>query len=443
MKHVYTWRRIGGVAAALLALAGCKFSARDAFSGDSAGTGGSGGWGGGTGGGGGASLVPLLHAEAVAVGASHSCAILEDGRIACWGDGSRGQLGDGNSGKGWQRAAPGVIDGIEDAVAIRAGGDTTCAILGDGGVRCWGDGAFGQLGDGHAEDGYLSAVPVVVKDLAGVVDLAADGANACAVLSDGSVRCWGRNAADAWLGFESADCGPYALNPGDPTPTGVPCEATPREVPGLHDAVAVESGGGHNCVITKGGTARCWGADHFGQLGDGNSGPDAFHAAPVEVGNLADVQRLALGTSHTCAAAGPAATVLCWGDNAAGQLGIGTNALDSYKITPTDVTSLKSVVDLDAAGRTTCAVLADSTVSCWGDTATVLPVSPEKGGSALVPTPVPGVAGAVAVRTGGAHVCALMADATVTCWGLGDHGQLGTGVIGLAEFSMEPVIDAQ
>jgi alpha-tubulin suppressor-like RCC1 family protein len=66
-------------------------------------------------------------------------------------------------------------------------------------------------------------------------------------------------------------------------------------------------------------------------------------------------------------------------------------------------------------------------------------VSPEKGGTALVPTAVPGVAGAVEVRTGGAHVCARFADARVTCWGQNDRGQLGNGTIGLADFSMQPV----
>ena len=151
------------------------------------------------------------------------------------------------------------------------------------------------------------------------------------------------------------------------------------------------------------------------------------------------MQRLALGASHTGAVVGGDAHVRCWGDNAFGQLGIGTDALDSYKITPTEVTTLAAVTDLHAASRTTCAALSDGGVACWGDTSTVLPVSPEKNGSALVPTPVPGVMGALEVRTGGSHVCALLDDGAVTCWGLNYYGQLGNGTVGLSDFSMQAV----
>jgi alpha-tubulin suppressor-like RCC1 family protein len=418
--------------ALLLAAAGCSSAAGFAPTG----TGGeaSGGAGGASGG------VATLHATAIAVGAAHSCALLENGGVACWGDGARGQLGDGSSGTGAHRGLPAPISGLSGVTMLRAGGDTTCAVTG-GGVVCWGDGAFGQLGNGTAKDGYFSAVPVAVIGLSDVVDLAVSGPNACAALADGTVRCWGRNAPEDWLGFASMDCGPYAVTTGDNGPKlmSVPCESKPRQVPAAAGAVSVVSGGEHNCLTTLTGSARCWGADPFGQLGDGVSGPDAFHADPVEVASLAAVQRLALGSSHTCAIAGTERTVRCWGDNAYGQLGIGTDSLDSYQITPTKVAGLDGIADIHAAAHTTCAARADGTVACWGDTTTVLPVSPQKGGAALTPTDVPGVAGAVELRTGGAHVCALRADGTVICWGTNDRGQLGNGATGLADFSMEPV----
>ncbi|APR78150.1 BNR repeat domain protein [Minicystis rosea] len=404
------------------------------------GFGGAGGEGGSGGEGGAAAVMPLL-ASAIAVGAGHSCAILTGGGVACWGDGARGQLGDGVSGKGHQRALPNVVPGLSGVTVLRAGGDTTCAIDA-GGVKCWGDGAFGQLGDGMASDGYLSAKPVAVVGLEGAVDVSISGSNVCAVRSDGSVYCWGRNAAGGWLGFDSSDCGPYAVatGDGDPALMTIPCEPAPKKVDGAKGAVAVATGGVHNCALAKEGWVMCWGADHFGQLGDGDSGPDAGHSKPIEVYGLKDARRIALGASHTCVIAGDAGGVRCWGDNAYGQLGIGTDALDSYKIKPTDVAMLDSVVDLHAENRTTCAALADGSVVCWGDTATVLPVSPEKSGNALVPTQVPGVAAAVEVRTGGSHVCARLADDTVTCWGLDDRGQLGSGLVGVADFSMLPVV---
>jgi alpha-tubulin suppressor-like RCC1 family protein len=425
---------LAALGALLLAATGCS----------SAGAGGPQGTGGGAAGGaGGASGSGTpLHGAAIAVGAAHSCAVLENGGVACWGDGARGQLGDGASGTGYHRGQPAKIAGLTGVTLLRAGGDTTCAVIAGGAVVCWGDGAFGQLGDGTAADGHLSAVPVPVSGLMGVVDLGVSGENACAALTDGTVRCWGRNAPEAWLGFDSMDCGPYTVTSGDNGPKAmyVPCESTPKQVPAAKGAVAVASGGEHNCLVTSDGGARCWGADPFGQLGDGVSGPDAYQPDPVEVASLTGVKRLALGSSHTCAIAGAEGAVRCWGDNAYGQLGIGTDSLDSYKITATPVTGLSGIADLHAAARTTCAARADGTVACWGATATVLPVSPQKGGAALSPTDVPGVAGAVEVRTGGSHVCARRDDGMVVCWGTNDRGQLGNGEMGLADFSMAPVL---
>ena len=125
---------------------------------EDAGYGGAGGGGGqgGSGGVGGFHDIPL-EVSAVAVGASHSCAVTVNGGVACWGSGARGQLGDGISGKDYHRAMAAPVVGISGAVGVRAGGDTTCAVLYGGGVWCWGEGAFGQLGDGVAADGLRCA----------------------------------------------------------------------------------------------------------------------------------------------------------------------------------------------------------------------------------------------------------------------------------------------
>lgn len=398
------------------------------------------GYGGGDGGEGGGNFDPTLHAAAVATGSAHSCALVDGGRVMCWGDGARGQLGDGAASKDYKRAVPAFVQGISGATILRAGGDVTCVVVSGGAVHCWGEGAFGQLGNGVAKDGYFSAVPVMASGLSGVVDLSVTGTNACALSSDGAIRCWGRNASEAWLGFTSEDCGPYNV----PTSDGpsklisYPCEAKPRLVPGAKDAVGVVSGGAHNCLRAKGGGARCWGSDQFGQLGDGTYGPTAFQADPASVSGISDVQLLALGASHTCAIAGSQGGVRCWGDNASGQLGIGTKTLDSYKAKPVEIPSLDSVVDLSSSARTTCAARADGSVLCWGDTQAVLPVSSDKE-VGLVPTRVPGLFSAQGVCTGGAHVCALLDDATVACWGSNDRGQLGTGGFGVSDFSLAPV----
>ena len=448
MKHLTPalMRPLLGTSAALVLLfvAGCSPTASVlGGTGTSAGSGGSAGVGGGLDGTGGAASGVPLRATGIAVGAAHGCALLEDGRVACWGSGAHGQLGDGKAGAGHLRTVPAVVAGLAGVTAIRAGGDTTCAVTA-GVARCWGDGAFGQLGDGMSGDGYFSAVPVDVANLDAVTDLSVSGSNACASRSDGTVLCWGRNAPAQWLGFDSTDCGPYSMPMGAKPATlvSVPCETKPRKVPGATGAIAVATGGEHNCAREDLGGASCWGADNFGQLGDGMSGMAAHQVKPTEVQGVGKVLRLALGASHTCGVVGDAHSVRCWGDNSYGQLGLGTKAIDSYKTTPTEVVGVTGVVDLDAAGQTTCAALADGTVSCWGDTSTVLPVSPSKGG-ALVPTEVPGVAGAIEVRTSGAHACARSMDLRVVCWGQDDRGQLGNGSTHIADFSLAPVVPAQ
>ncbi len=103
------------------------------------------------------------------------------------------------------------------------------------------------------------------------------------------------------------------------------------------------------------------------------------------------------------------------------------------------VPGVDHVLDLAAAASVTCAVLGDRRVSCWGDAAQLFPAeSAAIASGAVTPTRVEGVVDAVAVRTGGAHACALRLDATVICWGLDDRGQLGNGELSLGDFALAP-----
>ncbi len=427
--------------AAVTLLAALLVGCGSAASSPTGGSGGasSGGGGPGTGGGGGA--APALQAEAIAVGAAHTCALLSDATVACWGDGSLGQLGDGQSGD-HHSATPAVVPGLSGATAVRAAGNTTCAVIAGGAVTCWGDGAYGQLGNGKTGDGYFSASPVPVSGITGAVDVATSGTNACAVLDaaeGGAGWCWGLNAQQEWLGFTSPDCGPYVVTMnGQQMLVNRPCEPAPRQVPGVAKATSISDGGEHVCAILEDGTVRCWGADDFGQLGDGVFGQDAHTPVPTPVAGLkGTVARVALGASHTCALVAPAHEILCWGDNSYGQLGISDMGLESYKTTPTQVTGVPAALDLDAAVKTTCAVASNGTVACWGDVSKVSanPPSPDS----PKPVPIQGVGAAVGVRTGGGHACALRMDQSVVCWGRNDLGQVGNGIVGPSDFSMAEV----
>jgi alpha-tubulin suppressor-like RCC1 family protein len=125
---------------------------------------------------------------AISIGREHSCALIGDGTVRCWGWNAYGQLGDGTPGT--YSASAVSASGIVDAVSVSAGYGHSCAALSDGSARCWGWNLHGQLGDGTNVD---RVTPVRVAPPAGVTRIAAGNIHTCAQLEDGAVRCWGSN----------------------------------------------------------------------------------------------------------------------------------------------------------------------------------------------------------------------------------------------------------
>jgi hypothetical protein len=142
---------------------------------------------------------PLTGVQALALGYNHGCARQSDGKVRCWGDNASGQLGDGSiefsSTPVTVRQSPGGSP-LTNVVDLSLGGEHSCARLSNGEVQCWGDNAYGQLGDGTTQD---RSTPVAVlqspneSPLTGVVDLTLGVYHSCAQRSDGEVRCWGYN----------------------------------------------------------------------------------------------------------------------------------------------------------------------------------------------------------------------------------------------------------
>jgi hypothetical protein len=211
-------------------------------------------------------------------------------------------LGDGTT---TSSSTPVAVSGLSNAVAITAGTFHTCAVLSDGTARCWGNNHYGQLGDGTLT---TRLTPVAVSGLSNAVAIAAAGIyHTCAVLSDGTARCWGYNG-DGQLG--------------DGTTTWRP---TPVAVSGLSNAVAIALGSLHTCALLSDGTARCWGINTTGQLGDGTT---TERHTPVAVSGLSNAVAIAAEGPDTCALLGDG-TARCWGYNYSGQLGDGTT-MDRY-----------------------------------------------------------------------------------------------------------------
>jgi hypothetical protein len=236
------------------------------------------------------------------------------GAVLCWGDNSRGQLGDGTT---TQRLTPVPVAGLDSGVrAISAGGDHACAVTTAGAVLCWGDNNAGQLGDGTRT---FRNTPVAVSGQgSGVQSIALGYYHSCSLSTAGAVSCWGYNAVGALGDGSTGDANNARL--------------TPVPVVGLGSGVReIAAGYEHTCATTTAGAMQCWGWNVHGQLGDNST---TNRLAPVPVAGLSSgVQAMAGGVYHTCAMV-TADAVYCWGSNGLMQLGDGTT---TERLTPVAV----------------------------------------------------------------------------------------------------------
>lgn len=339
------------------------------------------------------------------LGATHSCARTSD-ELFCWGDNSHGQLARLG---GATSIAESVLSGT-GVTGVAAGRFATCAIERDGGIRCVGLNASGQLG-APPERVYSSfePLPVSVPPVSGPVDA---GHNfACAVVASGNddLRCWGANDRGQLGNMPIVGC---EFDCPNPTPLGVDVER-PLEV---------TVGGHHACALQIQGRAKCWGANDRGQVGAGVN--DDSPAPPVDPGRVVGWDSLSAGFEHTCGISlelGPANPIaFCWGDNAADQVGGPTAMVREPRRV---VGNFRAIAAGDAH---TCAIAHPSgEIECWGANERF-----QLGVDGPTQTPNhqrPGVTGASRVAAGDEHSCAVVGT-EIQCWGANEFGQLGDGV---------------
>lgn len=349
--------------------------------------------------------LPSATAIDLAVGRLHSCALVDDGSVRCWGYADHGQLGNGAPLDDAAFRVPVEVVGLSGVTAISSRFDHTCALAADGGVLCWGANGNGQLGDGTTAD---SALPVAVAGLAGIVAIDTGVDHSCAIDDAGGVWCWGKN-----------DYGQL----GDGT---IDDASAPVSVAGISSgAVAIAAGRWHTCAVTDAGAVACWGGDTYGELGDGE--PLAASPTPVTILD-AGVVDVAAGDSTTCVITDVGAA-RCWGKNDDGQLGNGESGTLVESHVPTDVVGLASgVTSISPGYGYTCAV-ADGAAKCWGDNLELTLGNGEGPGfQSAVPVDVVGLARGTATIGGcSTHTCARTLDGAVKCWGGNDGGELGDG----------------
>jgi alpha-tubulin suppressor-like RCC1 family protein len=342
----------------------------------------------------------------ISAGYQHNCVVIAGGAAKCWGRNDTGQLGDGST---TNRFQPTPVSGLSSGVSVVAAGGGfagghTCAVMSSGTVKCWGTNhSWGQVGDGTT---LTRTAPVDVTAAGqGLVTLSAGARHTCAVVDDGELTCWGDNF--------------FGQLGNDFDITGAP-----TEVPGLSGVVAVSSGGSHTCALSGAGGVKCWGYAAYGQLGDNTFGDT--HSSPVDVVGLqGGVAGISAGGTHTCALT-TGGGVKCWGDNSFGQLGDGTNTNAGA---PVDVTGLASgVIAISAGGNHTCAVTAPGGVKCWGANYRGQLGIGSFDFTRSTPADVTGLsAGSAAIAAGYEHSCAVSSGGGVKCWGDNAYGQLGDG----------------
>jgi alpha-tubulin suppressor-like RCC1 family protein len=340
----------------------------------------------------------LTNVVAVASGAKHNCALVKTGQLYCWGDGSYRELGSTSSSA--TRAT--LVSGITDAIAVEAGGDYTCYTRAAGSHHCFGRNDVAQLGYGNTSGPNAGGTSVALGTDHGVLDLDVGTWHTCQRNADGTVDCWGLNM-EGEVGDGTTDQ-----------------RTTPTQVLNLPNAVAITTGMLHSCAILSDHTVKCWGSNWFSAIGDGSTVSE--RTSPSAVQNLSDAISIDAGLGHTCVVT-MTGQVKCWGTDRSGQLGSGPGEPIGYVYT---VAGLSGALAVSAGGEHTC-VLHIGGISCFGDNSKGQ-VGVSDTSDQISPVAVANLLGdESAISAGNTHTCALTSKGQVECWGRGDSGQLGDG----------------
>jgi alpha-tubulin suppressor-like RCC1 family protein len=338
--------------------------------------------------------------------------------VMAWGNGEYGQLGNGD---GEESDVPVPVSGLSEVTAIAAGARNSLALLRNGTVDAWGGNSLGQfppeICSGNLPYHGCSRTPIEVPGLTGVTAISASlggeysrlglGQSPLALLRNGTVMAWGSNGQGQL---------------GDGTTTG---SDGPVAVSGLSGVTAIAAGDGVSTALLKDGTVMDWGYNGSGELGDGTT---INSDVPVAVSGLSGAK--AIGESTALLRNG---TVMDWGWNYEGQLGDGTTTgpetcegVPCSRV-PVAVSGLSEVTAIAAGENHSLALLRNGTVMAWGSNFRGLLGEGTPSGYSDVPVPVSGLSEVTAIAAGTIHNLALLRNGTVMAWGSNFHGELGDG----------------
>ena len=234
----------------------------------------------------------------VTAGEHHTCALLDDGKIKCWGNNAFGETG------GSDKQAKGIVNvnlgpNTAKAKKMDAGWTHTCVLLEDNTVKCWGYNKSNQTGG--SDKNATGIVTVNLGSSHKVKDLAMGGYHSCVLLDNGTVKCWGSNEYDQTGGSNKKATGMVTVNLGSDSAV-----------------IAISAGRTHTCALLDDDTVKCWGDNEYGQTGGSNK--KATGMMTVNLGSDSAVIAISAGRSHTCALL-DTEEVKCWGLNSHNQTG--------------------------------------------------------------------------------------------------------------------------
>jgi alpha-tubulin suppressor-like RCC1 family protein len=334
----------------------------------------------------------VLPAKAYKISASgmHSCALLIDSTVNCWGQNGYGQLGDGTTTDSYYQTVK--VVGLKDVLSIFTGRRNTCALLKDRTLKCWGYNGWGQVGDGTSTNQRNE--PVTVAGISGVLNVAIGSTHTCALLEDRSVKCWGYNNVGQL---------------GDGTNK---TSVKPVSVKGLVKANGLFGGDDYTCVNDFDTHLYCWGGNRFGQLGTGDT---ENRLKPVMVTDLEDgASDVSINYSHSCVRS-LHQHVYCWGDNRWGQLGDGTTI---GRLKPVRTKTVWDIAEVSVGAFSSCTLGNDFKVHCWGNNY-YGQLGDGTTTNRSIPQLLTGLPKVTQIVTGHDHACVLLGDQTVRCWGYG------------------------
>ncbi len=382
-------------------------------------------------------------------GHGHACALLHSGRVKCWG----GYTDSGDLGVGDTKpygTMPGTmgnnlpfVDLGKDLLATTVSSYYHgCAIITDGRLKCWGQGTFGALGTGASDS--LGDGPGEMGDLLKAIDLGKNHTakqvatavwTTCAILDDDSAKCWGWNG-NGWLG--QGDKNDRGDGPGEMGDTLKPIDlGKDRKV----HSIGIDNS--HACALLDDATVKCWGQQAEGNLGNGLAGFGAVGDGPGEMGDVLKpldfgkgrtVKQLGVGARHGCVLLDND-KVKCWGSNNYGQLGLGdmNNRGDDPgemgdALPYVDLGKDRTAISLRASYFHSCAILDDLSLKCWGSgsggangqgEAQNRGDGPGEMGDMLPPIDLGMGRHAIKVAPGANYNCAILDNHGVKCWGIG------------------------